>query len=62
MAETESQPRAIDYGICKLEADAVADGTSNPLWSAVRGVCCIGPLCQAWDTKAARCKARAQKQ
>ena len=52
----------IDYGACKLEADAVVDGTANPIWSAVRGVRCIGPICQAWDAKSGHCKARAQKQ
>lgn len=52
----------IDYGACKLEADAVVDGTENPIWSAVRGVRCIGPICQAWDAKSGHCKARAQKQ
>ena len=58
---TENPSGTIDYGICKLEMDAVIDGTANPFWSAVRGVHCIGAICPAWDARTGRCRAKAQK-
>lgn len=61
MVETENPSETIDYGTCKLEAAAVIDGTSNPFWSAARGVHCVGSICPAWDEGKERCKARFQK-
>ena len=57
----ENPSGTIDYGVCKFEMDAVIDGTANPLWSAMRGVHCIGTICPAWDARTDRCKAKAQK-